>query len=191
MCKEWRQLCATPSLVRRVAVNARGDDDALQRMRSLQLWLARHWGPETKQVPNAAVVEELTLLLRYLSEDAAEIQQLIATAAVSCGPQLRQIIVRLEGHQQSRLVLSSWLCGLTGLTRLDVAAAGVQCPVSLAGLTALEHLTFRTHASVHPTGSWLPPNLTQLRWGITELPEQVIRGLSLCLTATALQLHSV
>lgn len=166
MCKEWRDLCASPSLVSKVAVKGTGDD-ALQRMRSLQLWLARHWGPQ--QVPNAASVQELSLSLRFLSQDAAELQQLIAAAAASCGPRLQNLEIRISGQ----LILSGWMCGLKGLTCLSAFAGLAHVPVSLTALTALESLELLALSLEHPAGSWLPPNLTSLACAHVCLPEQV------------------
>lgn len=162
VCKEWHQLCATPSLVSKVALQNVSGSDALQRMRSLQEWLARH----------AAHVEQLSLHFDGVGEHEAELLQLVAAAAASCGPRLWKLEIRVA-VQERQLILGGWLCRLTGLTQLRVVADEVFYSVSLAGLTALKRLTCVAHTMEHPTGRWLPPNLTTLGWGPIHLPEQV------------------
>ncbi|KAI7835633.1 hypothetical protein COHA_010464 [Chlorella ohadii] len=173
VCKRWRELCSAPSLVSRVALGRASGAEALPRLRSLLLWLARH----------AAHVEELSLTIGDLSGDASEPLQLLAAAAASCGPALRQLSIRLEGQQQPRLVLSSWLCGLTHLSSLDACADTVHIPVSLVSMTAMQTLALAGSTIEGPPDShkrpWLPPGLTYLRWacrGTSSLPEQVGDG---------------
>ncbi|KAI3424283.1 hypothetical protein D9Q98_009838 [Chlorella vulgaris] len=162
VCRRWRDLCYTPSLLDAVHVTVhrnQGDSQAVRRLGSLLFYLQRH----------APHVRRLSLELQLpLDSSGWQRRHLIFLAHRCLAPcaaagALHHLHIYLPGSPHLGPLFGS----LTSLQSLHVAspiAGGVE---SLAALSHLQDLSLLRIAGLGSAGCRLPPGLTRLCLSMT------------------------
>lgn len=163
MCKRFRALCLTPSLL--TSISVRAGADPLPRYRALLTFLAAH----------ATAVHHLELR-SYSQTNEEAVAAAVTSCLAACGAagRLEELTVGLWTPQGS---VETWLPQLTSLRRLRLGtvARPLHLPPGVSRLEALLDAEL-TGCPLHLGHARLPPALTKLvlrDMASTQLPHQV------------------